>query len=244
MAVRKIIFEKKEFSISYDILNPNAKNSIVFLHGWGAKKEVMQMAFKDRLKSFRHIYIDLMGFGKSSNTHVLDTKTYSEVIESFLNELSIKKEIIVGHSFGGKIATLLEPKLLVLLSSAGILEPKPLSVKLKIASFKFLKRFGFEKFKKFFVASDGADLTPSMYEVFKIVVNEDFRDIFANSESESLVFWGKDDSATSLKSGELITSLIKNSKFYPLEGEHYFFLEHSDFISKEIGKKWQDLKHT
>ncbi|MBK1973991.1 alpha/beta hydrolase, partial [Campylobacter sp. TTU-622] len=52
--------------------------------------------------------------------------------------------------------------------------------------------------------------------------------------AKSLIFWGIDDKDTPLKSGELIHSFIKNSEFYPLNGDHFFFLKHADFIAQKI----------
>ncbi|EAJ5525008.1 alpha/beta hydrolase, partial [Campylobacter jejuni] len=50
----------------------------------------------------------------------------------------------------------------------------------------------------------------------------------------SLIFWGKSDEATPLYCGEKMHELLKNSTFYPLEGDHFFFLKHSAFIAQKI----------
>lgn len=236
MAIRNINFNDMSFKISYDIVNPSSQKNIIFLHGWGSNKEIMQIGFKDNLKDFRHIYIDLMGFGKSSNEYILNTFEYAKIIDKFLNEIKIEKDMICAHSFGGKIATLLNPKLLILLSSAGIIEEKPWSVKIKISTFKFLKKLGFKNLKALFVASDGKNLSDNMYETFKLVVDEDFSKSFAKHKNKTLIFWGVEDKATTLRSGEIINKLIKNSEFYPLHGDHYFFLKHSKFITDKIGE--------
>ena len=73
-----------------------------------------------------------------------------------------------------------------------------------------------------------------MYETFKNVVDEDFESEFAKSKSRALCFWGIDDTATPLYTGEKIAGLIKDSKFYPLKGDHFFFLQHAQFIANEI----------
>ena len=57
-----------------------------------------------------------------------------------------------------------------------------------------------------------------------------FSEIFANYEGKSYIFWGEDDNATPLSSGEKIAELIKNSEFFPLRGDHFFFLQHAKFI--------------
>ncbi|EAI0558688.1 alpha/beta hydrolase, partial [Campylobacter jejuni] len=57
---------------------------------------------------------------------------------------------------------------------------------------------------------------------------------FAKQKAKSLVFWGKSDEATPLYCGEKIHQLLKNSTFYPLEGDHFFFLKYSAFIAQKI----------
>jgi pimeloyl-ACP methyl ester carboxylesterase len=142
----------------------------------------------------------------------------------------------MGHSFGGKVATLLVPPYLVLLSSAGIITEKPWSVKVKIATFKLLKPLGMKKIRELFVAPDVQGMSHEMYETFKNVVDEDFEIEFKKSQSKALCFWGIDDTATPLYTGEKIAKLIDNSQFFPLEGDHFFFLKHVKFIVKEIEK--------
>ena len=141
MALKSIRYAHNSFDISYEIINPEAKIDLIILHGWGSNKQLMKQAFSSYMKEFRHIYIDLPGFGNSKTAIALTTTDYAQLIELFIVKINASKDIIVGHSFGGKVSTLLEPKILVLLSSAGIYVPKPLSVKLKIALFKTLKLF-------------------------------------------------------------------------------------------------------
>jgi len=241
VAAKTLQYRQHTFTISYEILNPQAKHTIVFLHGWGANKALMKQAFGNTLEMFRHVYIDLPGFGKSGTQKALTTKEYAAILERFFQVANVKKDIVLGHSFGGKVATLLRPKLLVLLSSAGIVEKKPLSVKAKIALYKMLKPFGGERVRKFFVAKDAKRMPKHMYETFKNVVNEDFTPHFSAYEGETLIFWGREDKATSLKSGEKIASLIEKSRWYPLQGDHYFFLQSSHFIAKKIEEVYEEL---
>ncbi|MDZ7820116.1 MAG: alpha/beta hydrolase [Aliarcobacter sp.] len=71
----------------------------------------MKNVFSSYLKDFRHIYIDLPGFGKSSNNYVLTTQDYAKIVDEFLKLLDSSKDIIAGHSYGGKVAVLLNPKI-------------------------------------------------------------------------------------------------------------------------------------
>lgn len=234
MASKSLIVDNKNFEISYEIINPTASKDIVFLHGWGSNKEIMKNSFASYLKDFRHIYIDMPGFGKSSNDYELTTNDYVKVVDEFLKLLNSSKDIIAGHSYGGKVSTLLNPKNLVLLSSAGILEEKPFDVKLKILFAKIFNKLGLNSFTKAFRSSDVNTMSEEMYATFKNVVNEDFTSHFSNFKNNALIFWGEKDVATSLESGRKIDSLIKKSTFISYDGDHYFFVKNAKDIAERI----------
>ena len=236
MALRSVRVDGKEFDISYEILNPEKKKDIVFLHGWGSSKDVMKV-FKDSFREFRHIYIDMPGFGKSSNKYVLKTADYAKITDKFLKELGVKKDIIIAHSFGGKVATLLEPELLVLLASAGIVMPKPLKVKAKIKLFKMLKKLGLSKMREKFVSDDVKGMSENMYETFKNVVDEDFGGYFSSYRKKVLIFGGENDTAVPREAVEKQGRLFK-SDIIMLSGDHYFFLDKQNRkkVEKEVLK--------
>lgn len=236
MAVKTVQYKQHTFSISYEILNPGAHYDIIFLHGWGSHKNLMKHAFGAHLKQFRHIYIDMPGFGNSTCNMTLTTEDYATILESFISMIEVDKMIILGHSFGGKVATLLNPEFLVLVGSAGILVPKPFKIRAKIALFKLLKFTGLSSFRRFFVAPDAQGLSQPMYETFKQVVNEDFTDKFRAYKGKALLCFGVQDTATPMWTAYKISELISESKVVEFDGDHYFFLEQGQTVSKEIEK--------
>ncbi len=238
MAIKSFQHAQASYSISYEIINPSAKYDLIILHGWGSNKEIMKQAFASFMPSFRHIYIDLPGFGGSINHKVMDTAEYTQIIELFLELIGAKKEIVIGHSFGGKIATLLKPELLVLLSSAGIVLPKPLSVVLKIKLTKIGNALGLRALGRLFRAQDAKELNRVMYETFKRVVDEDFTQEFAKFENKALICWGEMDTATPVIAGQQIADLIKHNRFTVYQGDHYFFLNRAKSVAAEIEKEY------
>lgn len=234
MASKSFIVDNKKFEISYEIVNASAKKDFIVLHGWGSNKQLMKTAFSPYLKEFRHIYIDLPGFGKSSNDYELKTSDYVKIIEQFLKLLNSSKDLIAGHSYGGKVATSLNPKNLVLLSSAGILEEKSFKVKLKIFFAKLFNNLGLKSFTKVFRSKDVEQMSENMYATFKNVVNEDYTQEFASFKNKAFIFWGEKDTATSLESGKKIASLMDNSTFISYDGDHYFFAKNAKDITKRI----------
>lgn len=244
MAIKSIQYNQHTLDISYEILNPNAKVDLIILHGWGSNKNLMKQFFSPYMDAFRHIYIDLPGFGGSTCNLALTTQDYTRVVELLMIHLNASKDIVMGHSFGGKVALLLEPQILVLLSSAGIRVAKSLKVRAKIALFKLLKIFGLAKFREFFVAADAKKLSEPMYETFKNVVDEDFSNEFSSYKGKALLCWGRDDTATPISSANKIENLIHDSKLIVYDGDHYFFMKHAKDIADNIEKTFlQSLEH-
>lgn len=233
MAQRRIVYQSFQFDISYEKCNAESSAFMVFLHGWGSNKEIMQSAFSKCFKNFCHIYIDMPGFGNSSAPIALTTQDYANIITQFMQEVcgeKITNCIIFGHSFGGKVALLCNPKELILLSSAGIRLKKPLKTRIKIKLAKIFRTFGLSS--HIFRASDVKAMNEVMYHTFKNVVNEDFSENFTNFKHKAFIFWGKGDKDTPLICGEKIASLIENSRFFMLDGEHYFFLKQGHYIEQ------------
>ena len=275
MAVRHISLDSQDFDISYKIVDNKRDLWALFLHGWGANKELMESAFGVRFKSANHLYVDLPGFGGSSNESVLDSARYGRIISAFLDSLKIAPKIIIAHSFGGKIAALLtleaqdsaqkeqdsqidsresnkscESNLresnknikniqdsresykskksanlpaLVLLSSAGLQKKQNLKVRLKIKFAKIARIFHLKA--RFLISSDAKGLSQNMYESFKLIVREDFTPKFAELKAKTLIFWGKNDEALPLYVGEKMRDLIRDSQFFAMDGNHFFFLD-------------------
>ncbi len=236
MASKEINYNNTIYQISYEIHNSNKVNEIIFLHGWGSNKEIMKNSFNNYLDDYKQIYIDLPGFGNSSIKFPIDSKEYSLIIGAFLKSLHVEKNIVVGHSFGGKVATMLNPNILVLLSTAGILNKKSFKTKLKIVLFKLLKPVVGNSFYRYFATKDVEGMSKVMYETLKKVVNEDFSDIFTNFSGKAFVYWGRDDKAVPLDNARKIAKLIKNSKLRVYDGDHFFFLNNAEQICKDFRK--------
>ncbi len=238
MALKELHYKDHVFLLSYELTNTAKQKSLLILHGWGSNKQIMKQAFSKHLLDYKQIYIDMPGFGKSTNEMILTTADYAQILKLFLTQIEEDPQIIMGHSFGGKVATLLDPKCLILLSSSGILVPKPYSIRAKIFIFKMLKSVGLNALRDLFVSSDAKGMSQNMYETFKNVVDEPFENNFKNAKPEcALLFWGKEDTATPLWTAKKISSIMQNAKLYPLDGDHFFFMQHAKFIAQSIEEK-------
>jgi len=234
VARKNIEVNNKHFDISYEILNPKEKKNLIILHGWASSKDLMKNVFSPYLKNYKHIYIDLPGFGKSPTKEVLDVYLYTKIIDAFLLSIDASKDIIMGHSYGGKVATLLNPSNLVLLSSAGIIEEKSVKTKLKIKCTKVLNIFGLNKITKYFRSKDVDNMSENMYATFKNALREDLRVDFKHFSKKALIFWGEEDTAASFDAGKQIHALIKNSEMISYKDDHFFFIRHAKDITQRI----------
>ena len=234
MALKSIQYKQHTFDISYEILNPEEKVDLIVLHGWGSNKNLMKNSFAPYMQGFRHIYIDLPGFGGSTCSMALTSFDVARIVELFMIHVNAQKDVILGHSFGGKVALILKPRVLVLVASAGIYIPKSLLVQTKIRATKFFNFFGLSRFRSLFVAADAKELSKPMYETFKIVVNEDMSQEFAAFKGKALLCWGESDTATPLSSAKKIHSLIEDSKLEIYSGDHYFFMQNAEDISNKV----------
>jgi len=82
-----------------------SSKNLVFLHGWGNSSEVFK-PLSYYLKDDFFIYtLDLPGFGKSPIEKPMTLKDYANTVYKFIKDNNIEKPIIIGHSFGGAVAT-------------------------------------------------------------------------------------------------------------------------------------------
>lgn len=86
--------------------NPHAKTTMVLLHGFpGTHRGLIHLA--ENLGGWRLIIPDLPGCGQSEPLRMRHTlKHYSEWLAVLLKELKIHDAVVVGHSFGARLALL------------------------------------------------------------------------------------------------------------------------------------------
>jgi pimeloyl-ACP methyl ester carboxylesterase len=78
---------------------------IIFIHGYGAKKEIWKPQVLEISKRFKVIIFDLRGTGESDRPNIPYTmKMLANDVSDLMDYLKIKKAHIVGRSFGGMIA--------------------------------------------------------------------------------------------------------------------------------------------
>ena len=81
---------------------------VLFLHGWGMSKDCFDKLVPKLKPNQKSICLDFFGFGNSTEPeNYFDTYEYAYHIFIFLKKIKVNKIIIVGHSFGGRVAIIL-----------------------------------------------------------------------------------------------------------------------------------------
>lgn len=223
----------------------------LILHGWGRGiTDWRRMA--DLLgKHFRVWVIDLPGFGKSKNPpETWDLSEYVKFVDRFIHAQGISHLILLGHSFGGRIAIELASthpaylEKLILVDSAGIKLPVKFIVKLlraivkvgrffvRLAPKKFADKVEYYFFKG--LAKRGVEYAqyPPLREVFKRVVEKDLEPFLERVNVPTLLIWGENDKIIPLSVAKTLHSKIRHATLKVIPGASHFsyFEKEAEFL--------------
>ena len=130
-------FKSNNIKIYYEKYG-NTNKTILILPGWGDTRETFNQIINCFKDNYTIYILDYPGFGKSPiPKKTLTIYDYTEIIYNFLNKNKINNPLIIAHSFGGRITTLLTTKYkvkidkMLLIDIAGIKPKKTLKQKIK-----------------------------------------------------------------------------------------------------------------
>lgn len=203
---------------------------IVLLHGWGGSTQSFEFICKHLTFNYKALILDFPPFGKSEepkqNFTIFD---YEQIVINIMNINNIKKPIIVGHSFGGRVATLLGSKglanSLILTASAGMKPRRCLWYYLKVLKHKILKLFG----KKAKGSKDYQNLSANMKKTFSNIVSTFLEEYAINIAVPTILFWGGRDKETPMYMAKRLNKLIKDSKIICFKkADHFCYISHKN----------------
>lgn len=228
------MYKVNNVNINYINYGSKEGKDIVFLHGWGQNIQMMKMLADPLSKENNIVIVDLPGFGESTEpTYDWMVDDYVEAIKSLLESLKIKKPILVGHSFGGKISLLYSSKYevekLVVLGSPYKKEIEKLSLKTKMlkAAKKVPVLNKLEGFaKKHIGSTDYRNASEIMRKILVNTVNYDISSNLSKIKCPTLIIWGTNDEAVPIEDAYELEKIIKDAAVIEYEGcSHYAYLE-------------------
>lgn len=216
---------------------------VVMLHGWGSCKEAFGRVITTVAEKYRVIAPDLPGFGKSSEPpKVWDVDGFADMVVRFVSALGLRKIILLGHSFGGRISIKLcarddlpfEIEKLILVDSAGIMPRRSIGYKMRVGAYKAAKKFmstslmrklspdGVEKMQAKRGSSDYRNASPVMKGCLVKAVNEDLEPLLGKISVETLLIWGTKDDATPIGDAKIMEKKIPNAGLAEINGAGHF----------------------
>lgn len=214
---------------------------VLVMHGWAANIPAMMPVHNILKNDYKVWTIDFPGFGESDEPgEPWGVYEYADYIKKFIDKMGFKKLILVGHSFGGRISIILSSKYpelidkIVLIDAAGIIPKRGPKYYFKVYSFKALRKiynlafFWIDKekrLKKFYTkfgSQDYQDANDMMRKILVKTVNEDLRPLLKDIKANTLLIWGRDDTATPVYMAEIMEKEIENSGLVVLENAGHF----------------------
>lgn len=208
--------------------------AIILLHGWGANRYTWDKVFHHLKENYKVFRIDLPGFGETLEPPTaLSVLEVCEIVHQFILKMNVHNPIIIGHSYGGRIAikyaSKYETNKLILVSSAGL--------KHKLSFKKKIGVFWFKLMKKFHIylkmgSLDYQQASKVLKGMLVKAVNEDQRSDLVKIECPTLLIYGGMDNVTSTRDGKEMESLIKNSGLVIIDKcGHFPYLERFSYFS-------------
>lgn len=212
--------------ISYEVIGSGYP--MVLLHGWGANKTTFAKLSKNLSSRFKVYRMDLPGFGESNIGLPLNLNEVTDLVYHFVQKLEIKKPILLGHSYGGRIAIIYASKYpvekLILVSAAGIKQDLSLKKRVSIKVYKILKKC---KIKVKMGSKDYLDSDNVKRKMLVQAVNQDLSKEMKEIQGvETLLIYGEKDTTTPISMAKKIEKNIKNSALVTIEDSgHFPYLE-------------------
>ncbi len=221
-------------NININYIQYGSGSDVVLLHGWGQNIAMMK-PIGDRLqKNHRITILDFPGFGESEEPKTaLTVYDYCEILEELLKKLKVKKPVIMGHSFGGRIAIIYasrnEVEKVVLFGSPCI--RKEVKPSLKLRMLKSLKKIpGINKLEGFaknhMGSRDYKNASEVMKKILVNVVNEDLSECAKKINVPTLLIWGDRDTEAPVEDAKELEKIIPDAGLIVLPNStHYAYLE-------------------
>ena len=221
-------------NININYIQYGSGSDVVLLHGWGQNIAMMK-PIGDRLqKNHRITILDFPGFGESEEPKTaLTVYDYCEILEELLKKLKVKKPVIMGHSFGGRIAIIYasrnEVEKVVLFGSPCIRKEVKPSIKLRML--KSLKKIpGINKLEGFaknhMGSRDYKNASEIMKKILVNVVNEDLSECAKKINVPTLLIWGDRDTEAPVEDAKELEKIIPDAGLIVLPNStHYAYLE-------------------
>ncbi len=232
---------KNIYGVNTSYIVEGSGNDVVLLHGWGQNKEMMGNIFEHFKDRFRVWALDFPGFGESEEPPVAwGVEDYELFLEDFIRVNEIVDPILIGHSFGCRVAIRYAAKnqdnvrKMCLTGAAGIRPKHGLDWQIRTKAYKagkwLLKVTGqnekLEEMQKNAGSEDYRNAQGIMKPTFVKVVNDDVAPILKDVKCSVLLVWGEYDTAAPLWMGQQMEKEMPDAGLAIFEGDDHWAYWH------------------
>ncbi len=257
-----MIVEYKGDKLNINLIDEGEGETVVLLHGWGARADIYGTVINPLLSGCRVIAPDLPGFGASDEpSFAYSIEDYAGFVIKLLEVLGVEKAHFIGHSHGGR--TVLELATggyevnmgkLVLIDSAGIPVKKKLSVRIRIKTYKALKGIvsfapvkamfpnALDKLKKKFGSADYAASSDIMRQSMVKVLPCDYTDKLSVIKNPTLLIWGEEDNDTPISCAYVLEKGIADAGLVKIPGGGHFSFVKAPVLTANVLKSFFNIK--
>ncbi|MBR2710984.1 MAG: alpha/beta hydrolase [Bacilli bacterium] len=227
----------KDLDINY--VQYGEGKDIVLLHGWGQNIEMMKFLGDRFCEDYRITILDFPGYGESPEpSSAWFISDYCELVHDLIVKLKIDNPILIGHSFGGRVAikyaSLYDVSKLVLFGAPCIRKNKELDAKTKFLKWAKtlpgMNGIG-EYMKKYIGSRDYKAASPIMRQVLVNTVNEDLSEDAKKIKCPTLLIWGTNDTEAPIEDARELEKLLSDGALIELSGTHYAYIENLDQVT-------------
>ena len=202
--------------------------TVCFLHGWRRSSNDFNLISS----KFDSISIDLPGFGKSQEPeNSMNPKEYADYLTQLIPDTV---EVLVGHSFGGKIAVhmsfIKKYKNLVLIGAPLMRKNPKKNQNFRFKLYKFLNSLNLiseksiEKYKNKYGSEDYKNAHGIMRDTLVKTVNDDLSELLEFVNTKVHLIWGENDNVIPLAIGEEANTKFKESRITVIKNEGHNML--------------------
>lgn len=233
--------------VEITIYDEGEGEAVLFLHGWGSEFRVFRPVLDSLVGHYRALALDMPGFGDSAPpTGAWTVDEYADFVLDFLNARGVRRAVVIGHSFGGRVgiklaargASPLDIPKMILVDAPGIKPKKTAAAHLRQIGYKAVRNvlsFGplreacagvLEQWRRSHASEDYLNATPLMREVLVKVVNEDLAPCLPRIKCPTLLIWGEHDADVPMADARIMEAVIPGSGLAVVAGAgHYPFLD-------------------
>lgn len=197
------------------------------MHGWGGNKNSLAALAAPFMDEYRVTLVDLYGFGDTPHPDKpLTLEDFAASVVELIRHYKMTSVVLVGHSFGGKVALQTARKYgllidkIVLIDASGLRPRRGLRYYLKIFLYKLRRKLGISMGRA--GSADYRAASGYLRQTFVNIVNTHLDKELSCITLPALVVWGSADTETPLYMGKKLAKRLPRGSLAVLDGGGHF----------------------